>query len=407
MRTKSREGTRPVEPLVSRGGGRLVAAAHRVEEAVAALLRGRRARIALAATVALLALFFATTHTHIKGRWYGLYLLKSKSGRPFELKDDLRLGDGPRVIGGFGFGGLREALGSDPVGLPRLALDWDDEEGGGIVTSMLPGGELLQTYFGRYVDSNGASPQGLFVGGAIPDVAEQPRQNQSGMAFHDESGWHHIWCNVNEILVVGPERRVLSPGEWTFKGSQVLAVAPERVVLSSAHEVEVGRASLRMERYAYFKAGRRYFRLGINVVNVGEEPVVLSYGYGDEPWVGEFGTAAGNVGWTSKGIVPVVAAIDPVAESWAGILDSKSGVANYLGWAGATPDAAYFGNHPGTPKRSEYGEVLASNEVFIGLEWRDRVIEPGETFSLRLTIGMAVPGPGGVPTFPAGALTPR
>jgi hypothetical protein len=366
----------------------------------------RRRRIALALGILLVA-FLATTQVTLKWRFYGLYLLTSESGRPLELKDDLLLGDGPRLLVGVSFSAVRELFSRKPEGGARLDVDWDAKEGGGTVTSVLAGGEVLQTVFGRYVDSDGATPRGLFVGGAIADVAATPAQNQSGMALRDARGWHHVWCNVNEALLIGELGRLVFPGEWRLTGSRVLVDAPTRVVIHSEHELEVGETMLRMERNVYFKAGRPFFRLGVNLMNAGDRPVHVSYAYGDEPWVGEFGSAFGNVGWTERGLVSQVTWLDAGAEAWAGIADTKSGVANFLSWEGSRPDGVYFGNHPGTPRPEELGAPLTSNEVFIGVEWRDRTIEPGETFSVRLTIGLAAQKPGGLPTFPAGAISPR
>jgi hypothetical protein len=158
-----------------------------------------------------------------------------------------------------------------------------------------------------------------------------------------------------------------------------------------------------MERYAYFKAGKTYFRLGVNLMNVGDVPVRIAFAYGDEPWVGKFGSSDGNLGWTEEGIVGVVANVDTRANRWGGILDAKSGLANFLSWEGSRPDVVFFGNHPGTPRPTEMGSALTGNEISIGLEWRDRVLQPGETLPIRLTIGVASPGPVGVPTPPPGA----
>ncbi len=369
-----------------------------------AWLAARRVRVG--ATVGLLAAvaaFLATTRVTITGQWMGLFLLESPSGRPFELKDDLRLGDASRLLHGVSFAWLRDA-GPSRGALPRLELSWDEERGSGTVASLLADGVRVETYFSRYVQDDGNAPAGLFVGGARADVAAGAEQSESGMALRDRAGWHHVWCNVNEALRVGADGRLVYPGDWTFRGSRVLLRGAERVVLQSEHEVEVAHARLRMERFAYFSAGRTFFRLGVNVINLGEVPVALSYAYGDEPWVGVFGSSDGNIGWDEEGLVPVVTAISPRANRWGGILDTKSGLANFLSWEGSAPDVAYFANRAGAPRPAEYGTVLSGNAVFVGLEWRDRVLQPGETLPIRLTIGVAGRGPDGNPAAPPGAV---
>jgi hypothetical protein len=369
--------------------------------------KSRRKLIAAVVAVAALAVSFATVKVTFSGHFYGLYLLTTPSGRPLEIKDDLRLGDGPRLVWGTSFGWIRELVSRGGGALPRLELDWDEHQGGGTVTNFLADGSVLQTVFGRYVDSEGATPHGLFVGGAIADVAATPSQNQSGMALRDARGWHHIWCNVNEAFAVSGRAELVTPGEWVFAGSRILVEAPDRVVLTSEHTLTVGAARLRMERYAYFKAGKPWFRLGVNLMNVGDEPVSISYAYGDEPWVGEFGSAEGNYGWTADGIATTVTLFDPRTMQYGGIIDAKTGLADFISWSLSPPDIAFFSNHPGTPMPREIGQPLESNEIFIGLEWRDRLIEEGEVFSARLTIGLAGRGPNGHPTYPAGALPVR
>jgi hypothetical protein len=369
--------------------------------------KSRRKRIAAVVAGVALVVTFATVKVTLSGRFYGLYLLTTTSGRPLEIKDDLRLGDGPRLVWGASFGWIRELISRGGGTLPRLELDWDAKAGGGVITNYLADREVVQTIFGRYVDSEGATPHGLFVGGAIAEVAAVTAQNQSGMALRDARGWHHLWCNVNEGFAIAGRSALITPGEWTFEGSRVLVDAPDRVVLTSEHTLTVGTAKLRMERYAYFKAGRPWFRLGVNVMNVGDEPVSLSYAYGDEPWVGEFGSAEGNYGWTAQGIATTVTTIDPRTLQWGGIVDAKTGLANFMSWTLAPPDLAYFGNHSGTPMTQEIGRPLASNEIFIGLEWHDRVIEEGEMFSARITLGLAGARPDGLPTYPEGALPVR
>jgi hypothetical protein len=213
---------------------------------------------------------------------------------------------------------------------------------------------------------------------------------------------------VNELLVDEASKRSIYPGQWTFLGSRVLVEAPDRVVIRSEHEVMLSTGPLRMERYAYFAAGRLFFRLGINLINVGERPALISFGYGDEPWVGEFGSAAGNIGWTERGPVTTVSLVDPTARSYAGILDTKSGLANYLGWEGsAPPNLVFFGNHAGTPPPWELSKPLESNEIFIGAEWWNRTIAPGETLGLRLAVGLAAQRPDGSPMAPPDVINPR
>lgn len=350
----------------------------------------RARRIVALAALAAVGLAAGLVRPAFTGRWYGLYVLEAREGIGLELKDDLVLGDGSRLVAGVDFSALRAAL---HAGEARrlstwLELEWDEGAGAGLVRNHLPDGTELVTLFSRYADSEGLTPHGLFVGGALPEIAKSTAQNESGMTVRDARGWTHVWCNVNEGMLLEATGELTYPGRWRFLGSRVLVRDPERVVLESSHEISEGGVELRMDRYAYFRAGKPYFKLGIKLTNVGDQPVRYAYTYGDEPWVGEFGSAAGNVGWTASGLVLVERFVDAEAHRWVGILDQDSGVANFLAWLGEDlPDAAYFSNVPGVVSAGE--PPLESNEVFVAAQWNDRVLEPGEGRSMLLAIGMA------------------
>jgi hypothetical protein len=369
---------------------------------------GHRGHVAIGAGVlalALAAVLAAMTRISIAGHWYGLYLLRGKEGAALEVKDDLLLGDGSRLVTGLPFSPIRRLLGARGAGTTasRLELEWDAVEGSGLVRNRMADGTELVTLFSRYEDSEGKTPHGLFVGGALPEIAaDDSAQNESGMTHHDARGWTHVWCNVNEAMWLPPAPAPIYPSAWTFLGSRALIREPDRVVLESSHALDHEGTRLRMDRFAYFRAGRPYFKLGIRIVNLGDRATSYRYAYGDEPWVGEFGSAAGNSGWIAAGLVQQETLVDPRANRHAGILDSDTGVANFISWIGDDlPDAVFFANQPGlrTP-----GAPLSSNEVFIGLEWRDRTLGPGEERAILLSIGLADRAPGtGAPVLPEGA----
>jgi hypothetical protein len=354
--------------------------------------------------LALAGAFLATTQVSCSGRLLGLFLLRSERGRPFELKDDLKLGEEERLLGGLGFAAVRRRLGSPRLGRPRLEVAWDREDGSGYVGNVLADGRTLETVFGRYLHDDGREVHGLFVGGAQPDAILDLALEESGMSLRDARGWHHLWCTVNEAIRLEGDDRLYHPPDWRLVDSRVLVDTPERVILASQHRLEAGGAGLAMHRLAHFQAGQPWVRLGVRFTNVGERAVTLTYGYGDEPWVGRFGSADGNVGWVRGGLVPVARRLDLRLERWAGIADAKSGFANFIAWPASDPDLAYFNNHGGPPTRQEAGAPLSSNEVYVGLEWQRRRLEPGQALSIQLVIGLAATAPGQEPAIPDGAV---
>jgi hypothetical protein len=348
----------------------------------------------------------------VSGNWQGIFLLVAKEGVRLELKDDLFLGDGSRLLGGISFSRVRRAFfGAAPVvsSVPWLELDWDYAAGRGIVRNHFADGTELVTLFSRYEDSQGNQPHGLFVGGALPDVSADARnQDESGMSYHDSRGWHHVWCNVNEGIRDDARGEMSFPGQWKFLGARVLIHDRDRVVIESSHELPFSTGPVRMDRFAYFRAGKPWFKLGIRLVNAGDAPARYSYTYGDEPWVGHFGSSAGNVGWVRDAIVRTEGPLAPGGHRWAGMLDEPTGIADFVSWIGEDlPDVVYFANQPGL-NLARTGAPLHSNEVFIGLEWLGRRLAPGDSSSMLLSLGLAQPppSPGALPVLPEGAGPP-
>jgi len=348
----------------------------------------------------------ATTRFALTGRLAGLYLLRSPAGRPLTLEDDLKLGEEERLLAGIDLGGLGTGPGL-AAGPPRLDLAWDQADGSGVVTGLLPDGRLLETAFGRFLDDDGREVHGLFVGGARPEVIRALALDESGQSVRDAAGWHHVWCTVNEALRVEGDGRLLRPPDWRLVGARAVLATPGQVVLESEHRVDAGAARLAMHRRATFQAGQPFFRLDVRFTNVGDAPVVVTYGYGDEPWVGRFGSADGNLGWLRDGFVDRAGRFATRVQRWGGIVDVKSGLANFLAWDAGGPDLVYFNNHGGPPSPAEAGAPLASNEISIGLQWQRRRLEPGGALPIQLVVGLAVPGPGGLPALPEGALGAR
>lgn len=366
--------------------------------------RRSRARLGFAvAAMAAAGLLAASTRVSLTGHWQGLFLLRGKEGVRLELKDDLFLGDGPRLLWGVSFARVRRLVagrGAGEPGATRLDLDFDEAEGNGIIRNLLGDGTEVVTLFGRYEDSEGRTPRGLFVGGALPDIAADDHlQNESGMAYRDARGWHHVWCNVNEGVYDTVQGVMIYPSSWRFVGSRVLVRERERLVLASTHEIELSGTTIRMERFAYFRAGEPWFKLGVHLVNAGDQVARFAFLYGDEPWVGDFGSSAGNVGWTARGIVDREGFVETGEDGYAGVYDVDSRTANFLAWLGdEKPIAVFFSNRPAPPRTRD--APLSSNEIFLGAEWKVSSLPPGGSWSLLLAIGLAEVDPVAGPRLP-------
>lgn len=377
-----------------------------------ALFSGRRSRMCffpLLSVLVVVILIAATARINIRGAYDGLYLLKGGPGAVFEVKDTVLLGEYERVLMKIEFGALFSKSGREDGSGPAVnefRYSWQKDEGAGYIKSFFADGTKLIISFGRFLDSQGSAPEGVFVGGGLPYHEYEKSEvtmNETGMAFFDGSTWRHLWCNANESLnsALNPHT-ILYPSNWTFLGSKVLYATNRKLIIRSRHEALLDGAPLRMDRFALYRAGDHYFILVIKIMNLGQRPAGFYYIYGDEPWVGDFGTSRGNVGWVRDRLYYYEGVVDPVKYSYAGMFDygnkmtpqgraEFTGTANFIEWLeGNKPDLVYFSNTIGSfadekdrvPLTSEFNRVLM-------LQWGPKSLDPGQMELIILALGMA------------------
>jgi len=367
---------------------------------------------------ALFIVLLLTVRFNITGHFEGFFLLRDKSSGKYEFADHLYVGEGSRLVYGVNLTTLQyqfinSFLPAHKETTVHLHCDWNPHDGSGMVSNHLADGTRLVTYFGRYLDDD-EEVHGLFVGGGLPETVSQSSNynlNRSGMTYNYGQRWYHIWCSVNEGIGTVDGKVMLTPSHWKFLGSRVVRRSDREVVLSSSHSVVIDNLPVRIDRRVSFTAGETWFNLEITITNVGNEALTYRYAYGDEPWVGYYGTALGDVGWVQDRLVNFEELLDGARYSHAGMVDSGNRVigerpvytnlANFIEWFGDEQPLVYFANKGGQPPLPGTRVPLESNERYIALEWA-RALPPGESAVIRLAIGMAMFDPrAGVPVKPA------
>jgi len=355
----------------------------------------------------------------ITGNWEGIYLLRGKMRNTWELKDDLYLNEGKRHIAGVDFSRgkmLFKRLPGTVSAEPNLYFSWNEQSGAGYVRNYLPQGKQLLTCFSRFIDDGGKISSGLFVGGGLPSAAkgdDRVKRNETGMAYYDGTQWYHLWCNVNEAIFSSSSFTPISPSAWTFRGSRILHQQESELVLESIHEVTIDGTPLHIDRYASFKAGDTYFVLSVVMQNIGNRPVTFSYLYADEPWLGNYGSSEGNIGWAEDGLHAYIGSLNTERNHYAGMFDYGNEVigeahiytmlANFIEWTGSEKPYVYFSNGPyDIPRNNQRKTPLSGNERYLGVLWGPRTLEPGMTVTYTMAIGMAGRDPkSGFPVKPA------
>ncbi len=354
----------------------------------------------------LIIVLLMTVRFNITGNWEGFYLLKGELGASFELKDDLLLGEGHRFIVGFDLDDIPvlSSLRSHAWAArePYITYQWNERTGNGFVRNHLPGGRQLLTCFSRFKVDAGVETEGLFVGGGLPSHVRDEssvKANETGMAYYDGTRWYHIWCNVNEGIV-DDRFNNRYPYAWKYLGSRVLQDTDKNLILESSHEMIIDGAPLSIKRRAYFRAGDTFFVLTVSVRNDGDHPITYDYFYGDEPWLGNYGTSGGNIGWSAAGLHQYVGVVDTRRSHYAGLFDYGNDAiheghdfthtANFLEWFGDIEPIVYFSNGPFDPPPTGTTKVpLSGNQRFICFDWGPRTLRPNQMETYTLAIGMA------------------
>ena len=366
-------------------------------------IKAKRKLLVIGAVVAAIVLLVVCGRIDFsfQGHWEGIYLLKGQTGGVLRVTDDVYLGEEGMVVAGADLEWLREIFHvHSQEDRPHLDLWWNEGDGEGYVRNYLGGNKVLMTSFSRYQDSDNQRTHGLFIGGALPDALLDDSKNNSGMSYFDGEHWSHIWCNTNEGIgsTVSPHR--YPPSAWRFLGSRVVSQTDEQVVVASYHELSVDGLPLRMERTMEMNAGVPDLELTIKLSNAGNGISQYFYYYGDEPWLGDFGSAAGDVGWVDGQLVEYETTIDPKKFSYAGMADYGSSVlgeghsfghlSNFIAWSGPDrPDIVFFANqYSGFDQNRPVRVPLQGDARSIGMYW-SRTLFPGETKVMNLQIGMA------------------
>ncbi len=362
--------------------------------------------IAIAGVLAIMLMTFV--HFNITGNFEGIFLLKGEQSALFEVKDDIFLGEGIRHIIGIDFADaklfLYRVFHSPALKEPYLYFEWNEKTGEGFVRNFLPGGKQMITCFSRSIDDSGKGYSGLFVGGGLPANVKDDdiiKENETGIAYYNGKRWLHIWCTANEGI--SSLSGNIYPSRWKYLGSKVLHKNDDDLVLESIHEVHVDNIPLRVERHAYFRSGETYFVLTVSVKNIGDSPATYSYFNGDEPWLGNFGSSAGNVGWSADRLYNYVGMVDTKRTNYAGFYDYGNDAiseghdftlaANFIQWFGDVEPLVYFSNGPNeTPGPGTPRTPLKSNTRFLRIEWGPRTLQPAQTVTYTMAIGMAGAG---------------
>lgn len=337
----------------------------------------------------------------------GLFILEGEKGAWLELTDDLVPEDAARLIWAmprYPFRHAVEATKCDNPSQPCIDFKWDKSRGRGFIRNTWPDGRKLVINLGRFKDSNGKYPSGLFIGGGLPPSDPDYRfmnSEATGMTYFDGQRWYHVWCNSNEGVVSPSSFLPSYPSDWEFKGSWVLENNGKDLTIESKHRVMLKGVPLDVTRVLFYTAGNSYVLLSTEFTNRGKAPLPFEYVYGDEPWIGDFGSSAGDVGWMERELILTERELDTKKHTYFGMYDHGNelagedhhytGIANFIEWdRDERPDKAYISNFTGgIINPDKLVPLVSPTNRFIGLKYGPYHLKPGESFAFTIAVGMA------------------
>ena len=337
---------------------------------------------------------------NITGGWEGLYLL-SGNGWRFEVTDDIFPEDAVRFIFGIPFGNIANEHHRIKANDSNVFLDWNVRKGHGSIKNVYRDGRKLLINLSRFKSLEGVPQSGIFLGGGLssndPDFNINDR-NETGMAYFDGKRWIHIWCYVNEAIASAAHPNVIiGPEQWHFIDSRILEKSSKEITIESRHEAVVDGEKVEILKYLFYEAGNTYCTVVTKIINIGNRPLAFLYMYGDEPWLGDYGSSEGNVGWLQEGLVKTEQLVNVNTNTYAGFYDYGNDLAgeqhvytlmaNFIEWEKRNrPDSVYFSNFIGhfSPPAIDGREIaLASKDSrFLGLQWK-KTLAPKQSYTFR------------------------
>jgi hypothetical protein len=390
----------------------------------------KQLRLLIAAAVLALMTCSILLSTRIKFSFYpeseGFFVLEGEKGLWLELTDDLVPEDAFRLIWAmprYPFMNKIESSKCDDSSQPCLDFKWSKKRGRGFIKNTWPDGRKLVINLGRFKDSESRYPAGIFIGGGLPpsDPDYKFMNNEAtGMTYFDGQRWYHIWCNSNEGFISPAQPNIPSyPSDWAFKGSWVRENDGRNLAIESRHRVILTGVPLDATRFLFYTAGNSFVILTTEFTNRGTVPLPFQYFYGDEPWIGFFGSSTGDVGWMEKELILTEREIDTQQHSYFGMFDygnelagedhSFTGFANFIEWdKQSRPYKAYISNFSGgIINRDKVVPLVSRTNRFIGLQYGPYMLQPGDSFNFTIAVGMAENDPKtGFPVKPKTGLNP-
>jgi len=196
-----------------------------------------------------------------------------------------------------------------------------------------------------------------------------------------------------------------------YQGGQILEAGPDRVILGTTNAA----GCYSLTRFLRWGMGETFISMATTIRNTCDHPVAFDFWTGDDPWLGRYRSAEGDVGWYDAGLVEHETAVASGAFHAGGLYDLGNAAAGEV--EGTFSNAADFilPDPAHLPDRvifasgflHDVSEVVPdapldpTSMIALNLGWIDVRLAPGQEWSVAYALGRAITGrPGDVPRPP-------
>ena len=227
-----------------------------------------------------------------------------------------------------------------------------------------------------------------------------------------------IWCAQDESFVVdgveltyGWSENMGRGADGTplrYLGGEFLEQTPGHLLLTSSH----AGGPLAVTRWMQIRTNGTILSR-VDVTNLRDTPLTFDLWSGEDPWVGTYGSARGDVGWIPDGLVRNERSVAPEEAPCLGIVDPAERAqgrpaanAFCLAPDAPRPDSVFFangfahGDDDIDPERPLSGDTLTAFNV----GWTGVPLDPASTWST--TYALAIAGPPAEANDPEAPPTP-
>jgi hypothetical protein len=283
------------------------------------------------------------------------------------------------------------------VSRPSIEHDWSPATGRGTVRVNRDDGGVVEIHLHRGFEG--------YTGGLLLGNMNDPAYRYWPPGAEGDDQAVTVWCAQDESFVVDGSELTYGWSEnlgrgadgtpLRYLGGELLEQTPGHLLLRSSH----AGGPLAVTRWLQVRADGTLLAR-VDATNLRGSPLTFDLWSGEDPGVGTYGSARGDVGWIPGELVRTERAVEPAAAPCLGIVDPDERAAGRpaanafcLGPGAPLPDHVLFANSfAHDPADIDSSRPLSGDTLTaFNVGWTGVTLSPGESWSVSYSLGLAGP----------------